>query len=85
MLASGCDTLEKCWLKPGTNVERGHPGQGNHHEENALHTAHFNFRQRLSVKISYDATASFHLFKIPPQILFRMSAESDLPLQIALM
>jgi len=62
-----------------------HPGQGNHHEENALHTAHFTFRQRLSVKISYDTTASFHRFKIPPQILFCLSAESDLPLQIALM
>ena len=77
--------LEKCWLKPGANVDRGHPGQGNHREENALHAARFNFRQRLFVKISYDATASFNLFKIPLQILFCMSAESDLPLQIALM
>ena len=76
---------EKCWLKPGATVDRGHPGQGSHCEENALHAARFNFRQRLFVKISYDATASFNLFKIPLQILFCMSAESDLPLQIALM
>ena len=51
-------------------MERGHPGQNHHPEENVLHMTHFNFRQKLSVKISYDATASFQLFKIPLQILF---------------
>lgn len=32
--------------------------------------AHLNFRQKLTVKISYDTTTSFHLFRIPLQVFF---------------